>query len=120
MPSVQMRLWCMCDEELTAVGVRTGVGHRNDAGIVAERITLELILERIARSPASGALRVSPLDHKRVDHPAGGPPVTKTLAGEKDEVVHRARRLLRIELEAYAAPGAREGGVEGGRGGTAP
>src|SRR5690554_3356904 len=103
MPPVQMRLWCMCDEELTAVGVRTGVGHRDDAGIVAERITLELILERIARSPAAGALRVSPLDHKVVDHAVEGHSVIEPLAGEKDEVVHRARCMLRIEFEADGA-----------------
>src|SRR6185436_652953 len=57
------------DEELAAVGVGAGVGHRQDARLVVARFRMELVGE--VEAGAAGALpeRVAPLDHETVDDP---------------------------------------------------
>src|SRR5919204_2394871 len=51
------------DEELRAVGVGPGVGHRQVAGPVEAARPADLVLEGVAGTAAAGAERVAALDH---------------------------------------------------------
>ena len=84
------------DEELRAVGVRTGVRHRDRA----ERVLAlhRLVAELVAGTAATGALRASALDHEVGHDAVEREAVVVALAGEPDEVVHGARRELRVEV----------------------
>ena len=53
--AVQPRVGHVGDEELAAVGVRAGVGHRQHAALVAQAV-VGLVLEAVARAAAAGAL----------------------------------------------------------------
>ena len=84
------------DEELRAVRVRTGVGHRDRAQRV---LTLHrLVTELVARAAAAGALGAAALDHELRDHPVEREAVVVALPREADEVVHRVGRELRVEV----------------------
>jgi hypothetical protein len=50
------------DEELRAVGVRAGVGHRQRAA--DDLVLVDLVLEGVAGAAAAGALRAAALDHE--------------------------------------------------------
>src|SRR5580704_6741169 len=49
------------DEELAAIGVRTGIGHRERAHLMAIGIALGLILELIAGAAAAAGRRIATL-----------------------------------------------------------
>ena len=57
------------DEELAAVGVRSGVGHREQVRPVEAQLGVELVGEVVARAAGAAAQRVAALDHEVVDHP---------------------------------------------------
>ena len=61
---VQPGCWRNSDKELAAVGVRSGVGHREPArlGVLERRV--EFVSERIARSTHARAMGTTTLDHK--------------------------------------------------------
>src|SRR2546430_2597223 len=53
------------DEELAAVRVRTGVGHRQRPALVLAVLAgAQLVLELVPRPAAAGALGVAALDHE--------------------------------------------------------
>src|SRR5204862_5048707 len=56
------------DEELSAVGVRAAVRHREDAGFGVPQLRRELVGERVARAARALAERVAALDHEAGDH----------------------------------------------------
>src|SRR5438046_1583551 len=56
------------DEELAAVGIRAGVGHRDGAGLEFPLRVLVLVLELITGPAHAGAGRVATLDHEVGDH----------------------------------------------------
>src|SRR5436190_23056523 len=57
------------DEELRAVGVWAGIGHRKSAGsIKLVRRALRFVLELISGAAHTGALRVATLNHEIGNH----------------------------------------------------
>ena len=66
------------DEELRAVGVRPGVGHRQRAA--DDLVLVELVLERVAGAAGAGALRAAALDHEVADDPVEDQPVVEAVA----------------------------------------
>src|SRR5580693_6332722 len=57
------------DEELRAVGIGAGVGHRELAGLVEfVRRAFGFVLELIAGATHTGARRITALDHELGDH----------------------------------------------------
>ena len=81
------------DEELAAVGVRAGVGHRQHAALVAHAV-VGLVLELVARTAGAGALRAAALDHEIGDHAVELQAVVEAALGEIDEIGDRQRRLF--------------------------
>src|SRR3954468_19454317 len=85
------------DEELAAVGVRTGVRHRQRTA--DDLVLVELVLERVAGAAAAGAGRIAALDHEVLDHTVEDHAVVKVVAGELLEVLNGLRRVLVEQLE---------------------
>src|SRR5688500_15533299 len=68
MAVVEMRRRSKRDEELSAVGVRPAVGHRQDPRLVVPRLRVELVREGIAGTADPLAQRIAALNHESVDH----------------------------------------------------
>ena len=76
------------------------------------RISFNFVFELVARTAVAGSLRVAALDHEVVDHAMKNRAVVKFLAREKDEIVHRFRRLPGKEIAYdFTARGLEGGGV---------
>ena len=100
----------MHDEELTAVGIGTGVCHCEDTALVTGLIEIggciDLVIKFISRSALPPAplrcvvfgKRIAPLNHKILDHAMELCPVVKFSLGELDEICHSERRFFRKEL----------------------
>ena len=95
------------DEELRAVGVRPGVGHRQRA--LDHLVVVELVLEAVAGAAGPGSLRAPALDHEVGDDPVEDQAVVEAVGGELAEVLDRLRGVVVVELDDDR-PGA---GVEG-------
>src|ERR1700722_991445 len=54
----------MSDEKLAAIGIRTCIGHRQRADLVAMGIALGLILELIAGAAATAGRGIAALNHE--------------------------------------------------------
>lgn len=52
-----------------AVGARTGVGHREQIGLVELQLGVELVGELVAGSAATRPGWIATLDHEALDHP---------------------------------------------------
>src|SRR5262245_43122082 len=89
------------EEELRAVGVRAGVGHRERAA--GDLVVVDLVLELVAGTAGAGALRAAALDHEVLDDTVEDEAVVKALAGELLEVRNGLRRVLVEQLEADRA-----------------
>src|SRR5713101_424178 len=61
---VQPRCGCSGDEELAAIGVGPGVGHRKHAGLRMLQLGVKLVGEFVARPAAPGSLGTSSLNHE--------------------------------------------------------
>src|SRR5690554_3813447 len=64
MTVIKMRRRAKRNEELTSIRARAGVGHRQKAATRVTQFFVELICEIIARTAASGARRISTLNHE--------------------------------------------------------
>src|SRR3954467_4291642 len=84
-------------EELRAVGVRAGVGHRQRAA--DDLVLVDLVLERVARTAGAGALRAAALDHEVADDPVEDQPVVEAVTGELLEVRDRLGGVVVEELD---------------------
>jgi len=73
------------DEELGAVGVGSGVGHGEDAGLVVPTVGLALALEFVAGAAGAGAGRAAALDHEVGDHAVERQAVVEPARGEVEE-----------------------------------
>src|SRR3954454_9632766 len=85
------------DEELAAVRVRTGVGHRERAA--DDLVTVDLVLERVAGAARPGAERAAALDHEVLDHAVEADAVVEAVGRELAEVLDRLRRVVVEELD---------------------
>ena len=85
------------DEELGAVGVGAGVGHRQRAAL--DLVLVELVLEGVAGAAAAGALRAAALDHEVGDDAVEDEPVVEAVGGELAEVLDRLRRVVVVQLD---------------------
>src|SRR3954470_9284373 len=83
------------DEELRAVGVRAGVGHRQRAA--DDLVLVELVLELIPRAAGPRAGRVAALDHEVLDDAMEDDAVVEAVAGELAEVLDGLGRVLVVE-----------------------
>ncbi len=70
----------MGDEELTAVGIRAGIGHGQDSRPVVPQILDEFVLEPVTRSPGARTIGAAALDHEILDDPMKFQIVVKTRA----------------------------------------
>jgi hypothetical protein len=89
----------MGDEELGAIGVGSGVSHRQDPRPVVLQRGIEFVREFVARAAAAATRRVAALGHETGDHPVEERPVIELLAGKKDEVVDCVRGFIGEQLE---------------------
>src|SRR5215211_6859407 len=95
------------DEELRAVGVRPGVGHRHGALGVGAAVEFGRAVDLVVEAPAPGRLaaapgplRVAALDHEALDDAVEDDAVVLALLGQQPEVLRRLRRVLLQQLEA--------------------
>ena len=82
------------NEELAAVGGRTGVGHSQDAGAIEGKFGHDLILEGVTGAAGAGAGRIARLRHKALDDTVERRVVIVAQVGQRHEVVHCDRRLI--------------------------
>lgn len=68
-PIVEMRCGTECDEELTTVGVRAAVGHRENPGFVVAQLRMKLVGKRIAGPADPLSQGIPALNHEAIDHP---------------------------------------------------
>src|SRR5437868_472835 len=55
------------NEELTAIGVGTAIGHRQNAGLAVTQRWMKLVSEIVPGSTRTSAERIAALDHESVD-----------------------------------------------------
>src|SRR5919109_545354 len=65
---IEVRCGSERDEELAAVGVGAGIGHRQDAGFAVSQCGVEFVGELVAGATVSLPERIAALDHEAVDH----------------------------------------------------
>ena len=104
MLTVQMGLGRMGDEKLTAVRVRTSVGHREAARAVPVGVASRLVLKFVAGAAPACAGGVAALNHEIVNNPVKADPVIKAFTGQKDKVVDRLRRFLGKQVNFNCPP----------------
>src|SRR5215469_18622437 len=80
-PAVEPRRGCHRDEELGAIGARSGVRHGQQVRLVEAQIGVDLVGELIARAAGAGAERVAALDHEPGDHPVEDRAVVQLVLG---------------------------------------
>ncbi len=83
--SVEVGSGAMRDEELRAVGVGSGVGHGEHAGLVVTTVRLAFALEFVAGVTGSAALWATALDHEVRDDTVELKSVVKSAGGEVEE-----------------------------------
>lgn len=96
------------DEELGASGVGAGVGHGDGPADVGVSFP-ELVLDLVAGTSGTVALRIPSLDHETVDDPVEGESVVESLFGEFDEVacgdghvvVHQKCDVAHVRMHLY-------------------
>ena len=112
--AVKPRAFDMRDEELRAVGVRTGVGHGQNAALVAKAV-VGFVFEAVARAAATDALRAAALDHEIGDDAVEVQAVVETALGQIDEVGDGQRGLLGFQLDLDGTAGSVELGDQAHR-----
>src|SRR5689334_5688696 len=101
MASVEMRLGLVTDEELAAVAVRPGVGHREGSGLMGLRA--ELVLEGVTGTASTAARGVAALCHKARDHAVKDDAVVEAIARQEDEIVDGFGCVLWEQLDLDVA-----------------
>ena len=90
------------DEELAAVGVGSGIRHRQRAAFVLAW-SIELVAEAVTRPAAPGPGWITALQHESGDDPVEDHFVVVPLAGEEEEVVDCQRRFCGEEFDGDVA-----------------
>ena len=76
------------------------------------RIVFQFVVEPVTRATAAGPGRVATLDHEVVDHAMKDGAVVKFFARQKNEIVHRFRRVFGKEIaDDFSPRGLERGGV---------
>ena len=101
--SVEVRGGAMGDEELGSVGVGSGVGHGEDAGLVVTTVGLALALELVAGASGAGASGAAALDHEVGDDAVKFQAVVVAAGGEAEEGGHGDGCVVRKEGEVDVA-----------------
>ena len=115
MLAVQPRSGDVGDEELRAVGVGAGVGHRQDAGCVVFEIGMKFVFKRVTRPASSRAIGAAALDHEVGDDAMKCEAVVKTVRGQLFEVRHGFGSFVVVQLNANrAAIGRKRGDLHAG------
>src|SRR5579885_3632301 len=91
------------EEELTPVGPRTRVRHREPAWPIVLHLGLELPVEGVARATGAVAEGIATLGHEAGNDPVEGEAVVEAELGEIDEVRHVHRRDVGHELDPQRA-----------------
>src|SRR6187399_822504 len=96
----------MQDEELTAVGVRSSVGHGDEASTVSpaveRRVRVDLVSEwRAPRALTAAPIsrRVATLDHESTHDAVKGQPIVVPVLGEQAEILDGLWRIRREEFD---------------------
>jgi hypothetical protein len=89
------------DEELAAVRVGAGVGHRDRAA--DDAVPARLILERVAGPAAAGPRRIAALDHEALNRPVEDDAVVEAGARQPQEVLDRLRSVVVEQLDLHRA-----------------
>src|SRR5215208_3794037 len=84
------------DEELAAVRVGSGIGHRERSA--DDLVIVDLVLELVAGSAGAGALRAAALDHEVADHAMEDQAVVIAVLRKLGEVVDGLGRVLGEQL----------------------
>ena len=82
----------MSDEELAAIGARSGIGHGKRAGRVLQ-VAFAFVGEFVAGAARSGALRAPALHHEIRNDPMEGSTIIKAVLGKEDEIVDGVRAI---------------------------
>src|SRR5271165_1298445 len=85
------------DEELRAVRVRPGVGHRERAP--DDLVGVDLVGERVAGAARAGTLRAAALDHEVLDDAVEAEPVVEAVGSQLAEVLDGVGSILVEQLE---------------------
>lgn len=93
------------DEELGAVGARSGVGHGENSGAFVAEFGVEFIRKFVTRTTATRLGRVTTLKHETIDHPVKRNPVVVTALGEIEEVGAGQRGFGGVESRVDVAGG---------------
>src|SRR5215813_9909134 len=101
--AVQMRLRRVRDEKLAAAGVLARESHSDRAANV--RPGVDLAADLITGAAFAVAARVASLNDEIRHDAVKSEAVEETLARERDEAVHRDRRVLREEFDPDPALG---------------
>ena len=90
------------DEELAAVRVGPGVGHRHRTDLVLAGLR-QLVGEPVPGAAPTAAVRIATLAHEAVDDAVEDDAVVVVVEGEEHEVVDRCRRLHCVERDHEVA-----------------
>src|ERR1035437_5046904 len=113
---IQVRSGCHGNEELAAVGIGSGVGHGEEAGLGVFQGGVELVGEFVAGPATARTFGIAALDHEiRNDAMKNGAVVERLpgfrTIGKGDKVVHGVGRLIGEKLDLEFACGGIECGV---------
>jgi len=92
---------CQGDEKLRPVRVGTGVGHGEDTRTGELELARYFVLEFAAEdrlTTTTRPRRIPALNHEVLDHSVENDSVVVTLFGQPDEVLHRFRGVVDVQL----------------------
>jgi hypothetical protein len=91
--TVEVRLWAVADEELTAASVRAAMGHGKAARLVTMGIALGFAGDGVAGTASTSTVGAATLDHKVADYPMEIQAIVKAFLRQFDEVLNSAGGL---------------------------
>lgn len=96
-----VEVWCgaICDEELAAIGVWTGVGHAQDARAGVAKLGVKLIFEAVTGATTTTASGIATLNHKTGDHSVEDDAVVKGVVAGFECIGIRPGALARGEAD---------------------
>jgi len=102
----------MGDEELTAVGAGSGIGHGEETATVVLETGSELVGEFVTGPPHAAACRITALDHEIRNDAVEGDSIVESAAGEIQIVRYGNRGLAGIHGRMDVSLGCVEGNAD--------